>query len=280
MSGTLFVVATPIGNLDDITFRAIETLKQVDIIAAEDTRVTGRLLKKFDIQTPLQSYREQNSKKLVPRIIEQLQNDRDVAVVSDAGTPSISDPGFELIEAAHNNNITVSPIPGASALCASLSSAALPGDGARFIGFLPRKGKNRKERLLTVAQDPSVSIIYESPHRLHRTLTDLADVCGNRLGVVARELTKLHQEIKRAPLSTLAALFAQNNRGEIVIIVEGNPAASREDLSSEDLATIVADEIKKGRSAKDISSSLSAALGVKKKKIYDITVKMLSDKKN
>lgn len=275
MTGTLFIVATPIGNLSDMTFRAVDTLKSVAVIAAEDTRVTHKLLTRYQIETPLLSYREQNAKRVIPELLSRLMNDEDVAVVSDAGTPSISDPGIEMVRAATAQGIVVSPIPGASAMSAAVSASALQGEGVRFLGFLPRKGKERKERISTIAQDPSCSVIYESPHRLHQTLKELCAECGARQGVVFRELTKVHEEIKTGSLEELAAYFTGNIRGEITLIIEGNKAASAGEVTDETLEALILKELNHGKSAKDISAALSAALGIKKKKIYDLTVSLI-----
>ncbi|MBN2342281.1 MAG: 16S rRNA (cytidine(1402)-2'-O)-methyltransferase [Deltaproteobacteria bacterium] len=275
MNGTLFIVATPIGNLADITFRAVDTLKSVSVIAAEDTRVTQKLLSRYDISTPLVSYREQNAARVVPQLIDTLQAGNDVAVVSDAGTPSISDPGSELVRAAVEAGIRVSPIPGPSAMSAAVSASALDGEGVRFLGFLPRKGKERKERISTIAQDPSCSVLYESPHRLTQTLADLAAECGPRSAVVFRELTKIHEEIRKGTLPELASYFSENVRGEITLIVEGNRATGPGEITDEKLTEMVQKELDVGKSAKDIAASLSTALGIRKKKIYDLTVSLI-----
>ncbi|MBN2524987.1 MAG: 16S rRNA (cytidine(1402)-2'-O)-methyltransferase [Deltaproteobacteria bacterium] len=278
MTGTLYVVATPIGNLADITFRAVDTLKQVDVIAAEDTRVTQKLLNRFDIATPLVSYREQNAQRVVPQLIARLLRGDDVALVSDAGTPSISDPGSELVAAAHQSNVRVSPIPGPSAMSAAISISALHGDGVRFLGFLPRKGKERRERIRTIAQDPSCTILYESPHRLRDTLLDLQTECGERTAIVFRELTKLHEEIKKGSLTDLYAHFQKEIRGEITLMIEGNQSTNMVEMSEESLTALVQQELNQGRSAKDISSSLSVALGLRKKTIYNIAVSLVQNK--
>jgi len=276
VTGTLFVVATPIGNLDDITMRAIETLKRAALIAAEDTRVTRRLLDRFSINTPCISLREQNADRVVPVILEHLHAGRDVAVVSDAGTPAISDPGVQIVDAAHDAQIAVCPIPGPSALCSAVSVAALKGDGIRFFGFLPRSGKERERRLSGIAQDPACCVIYESPHRLRDTLSDLLAACGSRRAVVARELTKVHEEVRRGDLRDLLAHFAVEPKGEITILIEGKETASAECLSDEALGLLIADRLANGASAKDIAASLSGALGLSKKKIYDLTVSLIA----
>lgn len=276
MTGTLYIVATPIGNLSDITFRAIEVLKNVSLIAAEDTRVTHKLLSRYEITTPMISYREQNAARTVPDVITRLQTGQDVAVVSDAGTPSISDPGSDLVRAAVDVGISVSPIPGPSALSAAVSASALDGEGVRFVGFLPRKGKSRNERICTIAQDRSCSVIYESPHRLHQTLLDLHKECGNRMAVVFRELTKLHEEIKKGTLQELATAFQGNVRGEVTLMVEGNLLEMQGEISAQQLESLIVQELQKGKSVKDISAALSTALGMKKKRIYDLAVSLVT----
>ena len=274
--GVLYVVGTPIGNLEDITLRALRILKSVSLIAAEDTRVTARLLARHVIDTKCISFREQNAKRAILQILEQLETGASVALVSDAGTPSISDPGEQLVAAAAAANIVVSPIPGPSALAAAMSTAALPGDGVRFIGFLPRSGKDRKRRLRSTAMDPSCTVIYESPHRLGNTLVDLASVCGAaRSAVVFRELTKLHEELARGTLKELADRFANNVKGEITIVIAGAKTIDAEDISNEMLSELVANEIKRGRSAKDTAASLSLSLGIPKKKVYTVAVEII-----
>jgi len=274
--GVLYVVGTPIGNLEDITLRALRILKSVSLIAAEDTRVTARLLARHVIDTKCISFREQNAKRAILQILEQLETGASVALVSDAGTPSISDPGEQLVAAAAAANIVVSPIPGPSALAAAMSTAALPGDGVRFIGFLPRSGKDRKRRLRSTAMDPSCTVIYESPHRLGNTLVDLASVCGaTRSAVVFRELTKLHEELARGTLKELADRFANNVKGEITIVIAGAKTIDAEDISNEMLSELVANEIKRGRSAKDTAASLSLSLGIPKKKVYTVAVEII-----
>ncbi|MBN2717303.1 MAG: 16S rRNA (cytidine(1402)-2'-O)-methyltransferase [Deltaproteobacteria bacterium] len=280
MTGTLFVVATPIGNLSDMTFRAVSTLKQVACIAAEDTRVTRKLLTHFEISTPLISYREQNAARVVPELIARLKDGQNVAMVSDAGTPAISDPGAELVAAAYDAGIRVSPIPGASAMSAAISASALLGDGIRFLGFLPRKGRDRHARIQTIAQDPSCTVLYESPHRLKETLSDLLDACGDRTCVVFRELTKLHEEIQRGRLSLLATVFGSDEvRGEITLVLEGNQSTTLTEMTDEKLSSLISAELASGRSARDIAATLSTALGLRKKRIYEMAVSLIQNRK-
>jgi len=224
MSGTLYLVATPIGNLADITHRALQVLKDVDLIACEDTRHTNKLLNHYGITTKTISYHEHNEQQRAAQLIEQLKGGSHIAVVSDAGTPSISDPGFRIVRAAIENDIAVVPVPGPSALISALIAAGLPTDEFFFAGFLPSKPNARRARLTELRSVPGTLIFYEAPHRLAATLKDALDVLGERDAVVARELTKLHEEIRRGRLSKLAADYADKNdiRGEIVVLIDRN----------------------------------------------------------
>ena len=217
--GKLFIVSTPIGNLGDITFRAVETLNNVQLIAAEDTRHSKKLLSHFNIATPVISYFEHNRFKRIPKIIEHLNDGDNVAIITDAGTPGISDPAYKLIRESIINNIIIEPIPGASASLAALVSSGLPTDKFLFDGFLPTK-KGRKKKINSVKDIEATLIYYESPKRLHRTLKNLLEILGDRPAVVARELTKIHEEIKRGTLSELLLYFTSKiPKGECVILV-------------------------------------------------------------
>jgi 16S rRNA (cytidine1402-2'-O)-methyltransferase len=218
-TGTLFIVSTPIGNLGDITFRAVETLQSVSLVAAEDTRHSKKLFSHYKIHKPMISYYEHNKFARIPIIIDQLLNGNDIAVISDAGTPGISDPAYKLIREAIKENITIESIPGVSASLAALISSGLPTDRFIFEGFLPPK-KGRKSRISKIKDEKATIILYESPKRLKRTLKDLLEVLGDRPAVVSRELTKLHEEIKRGTLSELLSHFkAKTPRGECVILI-------------------------------------------------------------
>ena len=220
--GILYIVATPIGNLGDITFRAVDTLKHVSIIAAEDTRQTRKLLNHYDLSTPMMSYFEHNRLAQIPKIIRKLVSGDSVAVVSDAGTPGISDPAYRLIREAIDENIRVESIPGASASISALVSSGLPTDRFLYEGFLPPK-KGRKTRLENLKDETATIILYESPYRLVKTLTQCHEMLGNRPAVVARELTKLFEEIKRGSLSELISYFSQSKpKGECVILIGKN----------------------------------------------------------
>ncbi len=221
-TGTLFIVSTPIGNLGDFTFRAVETLKLVSLVAAEDTRHSKKLFSHYNIHTPLISYYEHNKFTRIPIIIDHLLNGNDLALISDAGTPGISDPAYKLIREAIKEEITIESIPGASASLAALISSGLPTDRFIFEGFLPPK-KGRKARISRVKGEQATLIYYESPKRLQRTLKDLLDGLGDRPAVVSRELTKLHEEIKRGTLSELLSYFKTRSlRGECVILIGKN----------------------------------------------------------
>ena len=225
MPGTLYLVATPIGNLADITHRAIQVLKDVDLIACEDTRHTQKLLNHYGITTKTISYHEHNEQQRADQLIDLLKQGSDVAVVSDAGTPAVSDPGFRLVRAAIENEIAVVPVPGASALISALIAAGLPTDEFFFAGFLPSRSNARRARLRELQGVPGTLIFYEAPHRLAATLKDAYEILGEREAVVARELTKMHEEIRRGLLSELAADYAdQKNdiRGEIVVLIDRN----------------------------------------------------------
>ena len=223
MLGTLYVVATPIGNLADITQRAIQILKDVELIACEDTRHTRKLLQHFGINTKTTSYHEHNENQRGDELLDLLKQGSDVAVVSDAGTPAISDPGFRLVRSAIENEITVVPVPGPSALITALVAAGLPTDEFFFAGFLPARASARQTRLRELASVPGTLIFYEAPHRLAATLKDAYETLGEREAVVARELTKLHEEVRRGRLSDLVEHYSQvEPRGEIVLLIDRN----------------------------------------------------------
>lgn len=221
MPGTLYLVATPIGNLADITHRALDILRKVSVIACEDTRHTRKLLQHYGIETKTISYHEHNEQQRARELVQTLHEGNDVAVVSDAGTPSISDPGYRLVRAAIENAIPVVPVPGPSALISALVAAGLPTDEFFFGGFLPAKSNARRTRLNELRSVPGTLVFYEAPHRLAETLNDALEILGEREAAVARELTKLHEEIKRGRLSELANHYAvEEPRGEIVLLID------------------------------------------------------------
>ena len=222
MAGTLYLIATPIGNLEDITHRAVRLLGEVDVIACEDTRHTKKLLNHYDIKTRTISYHEHNERERSMELIERLKSGADVAVVSDAGTPGISDPGFRLARIAIDCDVQVVPVPGASALISALVASGLPTDEFFFGGFLPARSGARRARLAELRSLPATLIFYEGPHRIAATLKDAQEILGERQAVVARELTKMHEEIARGSLSELAARFSapESARGEMVLIID------------------------------------------------------------
>ena len=220
--GRLYIVATPIGNLKDFTFRAIDTLKEVDFVFAEDTRNSIQLMKHYKIETKIDSYHEHNNVKKIPKIINLLNEGKNIALISDAGTPTISDPGYKLIRACIDEEINIIPIPGASAVTAALSASGLPSDSFFFLGFLPHK-KGRKKKISFLKSLDNTIIIFESPHRLLKTLKELHDELGERPIVVARELTKLYEEIARGNFESVIEYFESKKvKGEIVIIIGRN----------------------------------------------------------
>ncbi len=219
-NGTLYIVATPIGNLEDMTFRAVRILKEADVIAAEDTRHSRRLLTHFGINGHLTSYFDHNKSLKGEYLLERLREGASVALISDAGTPCISDPGYQLVRDAVAAGIVVVPIPGASATVTALSASGLPTDSFTFAGFLPNRQGKRRERLTQLRDEGRVVIYYEAPHRLPATLADLLEVCGDRQIVVARELTKLFEEFVRGSVTEVLASFAHREvKGEVVLLV-------------------------------------------------------------
>jgi 16S rRNA (cytidine1402-2'-O)-methyltransferase len=222
MAGTLYLVSTPIGNLEDITHRAVRLLGEVDVIACEDTRHTKKLLNHYGIKTKTISYHEHNERERATELLERLKRGSDVAIVSDAGTPAISDPGFRLARIAIDSGVRVVPVPGASALIAALVASGLPTDEFFFGGFLPARSGARRTRLGELGSIAATLIFYEAPHRIAAALRDARDILGERQAVVARELTKMHEEVVRGRLSELAARFsaAESARGEMVLIID------------------------------------------------------------
>ena len=219
--GTLYVVGTPIGNLEDISLRALRILRQVDLIAAEDTRTTRKLLARYGIETPLTSYHEHNKLTKLDYLLETLR-EKDVALVSEAGMPGLSDPGYELIRAAIERGIPVVPVPGPSALVTALVVSGLPTDSFVYLGFLPRRREERRRLLELVARERRTLVAFEAPHRLLATLADLKEVLGDRRIAIARELTKVHEEVWRGTTGEALARFEETPpRGEFTLVIEG-----------------------------------------------------------
>ncbi len=270
--GTLYVVGTPIGNLDDMTFRAVKILQSVDAIAAEDTRHTGKLLQHFQIKTPQISYHEHNRSQRLPELLEQL-SEGTIALVTDAGIPGISDPGYELVKACIDAGIQVVPIPGASASLTALSAAGLPTDRFVFEGFLPASGKERQQRLESLPSEARTLIFYESPHRLRVSLRDLAASLGNdRQIVVARELTKLYEEFWRGTIAEAIAYYTETQpKGEFTLVVAGAelemPVLSEGALKVE-LQQIMA----QGVSRSQASRQLAQLTKVSRRQLYQLAL--------
>ena len=273
MSGTLFVVATPIGNLSDVTLRALEVLRSVDAIAAEDTRVTRRLLDRYEIRVPMVSYHARNAASRAPELLGRLRAGARIAVVTDAGTPGVSDPGGELAAAWGAEGGSVVPIPGASAALAALSGTGIAGPRWSFEGFLPRSGRDRRDRLARIAADERGSVLFEAGNRLAATLRDLAEACGgDRPAAVCRELTKLHEEIVRGSLAELVGRSI-DERGEVVIVVGAQAAAARSTQSAEDALTAARAEVERrvagGEARGAAARAVSAVSGIPRRALYD-----------
>lgn len=278
MSAQLFVVATPIGHLDDMTFRSIEILKSVSVIAAEDTRQSAQLLKHYNISTPLTACHDHNESNKIDILIEKLKNGDDVALVSDAGTPLISDPGFKLVRAAQENNIRVIPVPGACAAIAALSAVGLPSDRFSFEGFLSSKQSQRLLQLEKLKHETQTMIIYEAPHRILDSVKDMANVFGaDRPVGFAREITKTFETIKKMTLSELVS-FVENDRnqqkGEIVLVIGGAP--TEKDLDQEKLDKLLL-RLLEDLSVKAASQLAADLTGIKKKVAYQRALE-LTDK--
>lgn len=271
--GTLYIVATPIGNLEDMTFRAVRILQAVDMIASEDTRHTGKLLQHFQIKTPQISYHEHNSNSRVPELLEYLQYGKAIALVSDAGMPGISDPGYELIKACIDNNITVVPIPGASAVITALSAAGLPTDRFIFDGFLPAKSQKRKEYLISLQGESRTLVFYESPHRLRDTLADLGEILGcDRSLVIARELTKLYEEFWRGTIGEGIANYQEKEpQGEYTLLVAGTPS-SKPQLTETELKNELLSMIKQGISRSQASRDIAKDTGLSRRYLYQLAL--------
>ena len=228
MPGTLYLVATPIGNLQDISFRAIETLKSVDLIACEDTRHTRKLLNHFGIRNQLISYHEHNEAERADELAPMLEEGKSIAIVSDAGTPAICDPSFRIVQRANEIGASIVPIPGPVAFVNAVIASGLPTDSIFFGGFLPSKSGDRRRRLAEVRDIPATLVFYETPHRIAKSLADCLDALGNRDSAVARELTKVHEEIIRGTLTALVERFREGNaKGEIVLMIDRVRTESR-----------------------------------------------------
>lgn len=267
MPGTLYLVATPIGNLQDMTFRAVEVLKSVDLIACEDTRHTRKLLNAFEISTKLVSYHEHNEGDRAEELAHLLSEGRSVAVVSDAGTPGINDPGFRVVQKAIEIGADVVPIPGPVAFVNAVIVSGLPTDSIFFGGFLPSKTGDRKKRLRELFQVPATLVFYETPHRISASLRDARDVLGDRYAAVARELTKIHEEIFRGRLSEIERAIA-GARGEMVLVIDRSREDSEPSSAASSIAGRLAELQAEGLEQKAALKTLAKERGVGKSEVY------------
>lgn len=268
MPGTLFIVSTPIGNLEDITLRALRVLKEVDVIAAEDTRHSRKLLTHFGIETPLISYFGAKEKIKAEAVMARLNEGKDVALISDAGTPGISDPGAVLVGRAVEAGLRVVPVPGASALTAALSASGLPTERFLFIGFLPPKATQRRKALELLHLEKNTTIFYEAPHRVLEAVEDMEEAFGGeRRAAMAREITKIHEEFFRGTLEELSQYLAGSTiAGEYVIIVEGR---SDKEISEDQALREMKALMKSGVSRRDAARRVAEAYGLSRKRLYD-----------
>ena len=266
--GTLYLVATPIGNLEDMSPRAVRILHEAILIAAEDTRHTGTLLKHFNVETPLTSYFEHNKLTKQDFILEKLAQG-DVALVSDAGTPAINDPGYELVQAALAASFDVRPVPGPSAPISALTVSGLPTDSFLYLGYLPHKSSERHNRLNEVSEQPYTLIFFETPHRIADSLEDIRSTLGNRRICVAREMTKMYEEFWRGDVSGAIEYFnSKEPRGEFTLVIEGKKKEERTVWTETELTEAIKRELQEGRSAKEISAELAEKSGWNKKEVY------------
>jgi len=275
LPGTLYIVATPVGNLEDITFRAVRILKQVDLIAAEDTRHSKKLLSHYAIKTKLVSCHEHNEINKTPQFITHLKNGLDIALISDAGTPSISDPGYKLVAAVAKENLSIIPIPGCSAAIAGLSVSGLSTDSFLFLGFLPKKQQKQTKALEAIINQSATLIIYESPRRIKRLIENILKILGDRNACLAREITKLHEEYIRGNLSEILKALEEKEviKGECSLFVQGQLEAKSIDegqlekiigkkLATTDLGT------------SNLARQISSEFNLSKKKVYDLILKL------
>ncbi|MBC2711017.1 MAG: 16S rRNA (cytidine(1402)-2'-O)-methyltransferase [Desulfosarcina sp.] len=269
----LYVVATPIGNLEDITLRAIKILSGVDLIAAEDTRHTARLLTHYRIRTPLISCHEHNEHRRTPELIDKIRSGSAVALVSDAGTPSVSDPGYRLVRAAVEHGLNIFPIPGVSAAVTALCASGLPTDAFVFLGFAPKKKGKRLELLESLAAEPRTLVFYESPRRVTAFLDETRSMMGNRPAVLAREMTKLHEEFIRGTLSEIRTLLADRPevKGECTLLVGGKPATNS--ISDAGLAEALRDAMAQpGAHVSSLSKSFARQYNLPRKTVYEMAL--------
>ena len=272
MPGILYIVATPIGNLEDLTFRALRILKEVDLIAAEDTRHSRRLLDHYGIKTPLTSYHEHNEQSKAAHLAERLQRGEKIALISDAGTPVLSDPGHRLVQEAIRAGITVSPVPGPSALVAALSASGLSMERFVFEGFLPAKRTERREKLQSLCAEARTLVFYEAPHRLKESLADIGAIFGAREMVLAREMSKVHEEFLRGSAGDLMAQLADREvRGELTLVVAG---ATEEPAAAEEIMTEIRKLKSDGMRVKEIAALLGEKYSLAKREVYRMVLEI------
>ena len=272
MAGTLYLIATPIGNLEDITYRAVRLLKEVDLIACEDTRRTRKLLAHYGISKPLASYHEHNEERRAAELLERLRAGEDVALVSDAGMPVVSDPGYRLVRKAAEEGIRIVPVPGPSAALAALAASGLPSDRFLFLGFLPPSGARRRETLRRIAEADVTVILFEAPHRILTTLEDLAEAIGDRPLVAAREMTKIHEEFLRGTAEEVRRELARRDsiKGEFTIVID-KPHKDAEALPDADtLRTAVTEYMDAGASRMDAIKAAARRFHLPKRRVYEI----------
>jgi 16S rRNA (cytidine1402-2'-O)-methyltransferase len=278
-AGTLYVVATPIGNMDDITVRALNVFGRVNLVAAEDTRHTGKLLKHHQIKCRLISYHEHNEKERTPLLVERLKSGSSIALVSDAGTPTVSDPGYMLLQRALENNIKVVPIPGPSALLAALSISGLPTDSFIFIGFCAKKKIKRFKQLQEFARETRTLIFYESPGRILALMNEIIEVMGDRYGVLCREMTKLHEEFLRGRLSEVIETLSGRPavKGECTLIVKGyeETIGVSQDIVRAELIEVME---KKEKKLSQASKCIARKYGLSKNEIYEEALKLKAER--
>ena len=278
MVGILYVVATPIGNLEDISLRALRILKEVDLIAAEDTRHTRNLLTHYDIRTALMSYHEHNEKTQAAKLVEKLRRGGNIALVSDAGTPAISDPGYRLVVEALRAGLQVVPLPGPSAVAAVLSASGLPTDRFVFEGFLPAKKQERETRLKSLRAESRTVVFYEAPHRLQESLSDMLNLLGDREIVVAREVSKIHEEYLRGTIAKVISQLGERDvKGEITVVVHGSSGESS--VSEEEIKTEIRRLIDEGVGVKQISELLGTRYRLAKREVYQLALQLKTSQK-
>jgi len=271
--GILYLVATPVGNLEDITLRALNILKKVDLIACEDTRHTAKLLTRYGISTPRRSYHKFNEQSRAKHLLQMLREGKDIALVSDSGTPLVSDPGFELVSSCRGEGISVIPVPGPSAAIAALIGSGLPADSFFFAGFLPSRKSLRRRRLQELAGIPATLILFEAPHRLVASMEDMIAILGERRASVARELTKMHEEFLHGTLAEILAVLQARPRiqGEITVVIERGQAAENTAVFPASLKQHLEEEMKKsGLPRNEALKSVAKQRGITRRQAYSI----------